>query len=107
MKNLFKDQQVLAIIVGGVAATIITAWIMNPQTGPAGWIKGLSGGTQSFLSTAAIMFVIATVGVVVSLVASSYARTGALQPASSSGISGAFKMLFAPRREIPDTPPEK
>ena len=27
MKNLFKDQQILAIIVGGVAATIITAWM--------------------------------------------------------------------------------
>ena len=42
MKNLFKDQQILAIIIGGVAATIITAWIFNPQAGPAGWIKGLA-----------------------------------------------------------------
>lgn len=107
MKSFFKDQQVLAIIVGGVAATIITAWIMNPQSGPAGWIKGLSPGTQSFLSTAAIIFVIASVGLLVSLVAASYARIGALQPASSSGISGAFKMLFSPRRDIPDTPPNK
>ena len=35
MKNLFKDQQIVAIIIGGVAATIITAWILNPQSGPA------------------------------------------------------------------------
>ena len=42
MRNLFKDQQILAIIIGGVGATMITAWILNPQSGPAGWIKGLS-----------------------------------------------------------------
>jgi stage V sporulation protein K len=107
MKNLFKDQQILAIIIGGVAATIITAWIMNPEKGPAGWIKGLPLQVQHVLSGLAIMFVIVCVGLILSFVASSYARTGALQPASSDGLSGAFKMLFNPEREIPDTPPNK
>jgi len=104
MKNLFKDQQILAIIIGGVAATMITAWIMNPQSGPAGWIKGLSPSTQSILSGLVIVLVLASVGLLVTFIASSYARTGALQPASSGGV---FKMLFAPEREIPDTPPNK
>jgi SpoVK/Ycf46/Vps4 family AAA+-type ATPase len=105
MKNLFKDQQILAIIIGGVAATIITAWIMNPQSGPAGWIKGLSPSTQAILSGFVIVLVLASVGLLVTFVASSYARSGALQPASSGG--GVFKMLFAPERGIPDTPPNK
>ena len=105
MKNLFKDQQILAIIIGGVAATMITAWIMNPQSGPAGWIKGLSPSTQSILSGLVIVLVLASVGLLVTFIASSYARTGALQPASSG--PGVFKMLFAPEREIPDTPPNK
>jgi SpoVK/Ycf46/Vps4 family AAA+-type ATPase len=104
MKNLFKDQQILAIIIGGVAATILTAWIMNPQSGPAGWIKGLSPSTQSVLSGVVIVLVLASVGLLVTFIASSYARTGALQPASSGG---AFKMLFAPERDVPDTPPNK
>lgn len=107
MKNFFRDQQLLAIIVGGVAATIITAWIMNPQSGPAGWIKGLAPSTQAVLSGFAIVLVIASVGFLISLIAASYARAGALQPAASDGISGAFKMLFAPERQIPDTPPNK
>ncbi|MGH6778052.1 MAG: AAA family ATPase [Bradyrhizobium sp.] len=107
MKNFLRDQQVLAIIVGGVAATIITAWIMNPQSGPAGWIKGLSPTTQSIMSGAAIIFLIASVGLLISLLGASYARTGALQPASSGGISRAFKMLFAPARELADTTPTK
>ena len=105
MKNLFKDQQIVAIIIGGVAATMITAWIMNPQSGPAGWIKGLSPSTQSILSGLMIVLVLASVGLLITFIASSYARTGALQPASSGG--GVFKMLFAPEREIPDTPPNK
>src|SRR5579871_2346007 len=108
MKNLFRDQQILAIIVGGVAATIITAWIMNPEKGPAGWIRGLPLPVQHVLSGISIMFVIACIGLILSFIASSYARAGALQPASSDGgLSGAFKMLFAPEREIPDMAPNK
>jgi stage V sporulation protein K len=107
MKNPFKDQQIVAIIVGGVAATIITAWIFNPQSGPAGWIKGLSPSTQHILSGTAIVLVLASLGLLLTVVAASYARAGALQPAQSGGFSGAVKMLFAPVREIPDTPPNK
>ena len=107
MKNLFKDQQILAIIIGGVAATVITAWIFSPQSGPAGWIRGLSPSTQSILSGVVIVAVLVSVGLLVSVVASGYARTGALQPASSGSMSGAIKMLLAPEREIPDQPPNK
>jgi len=107
MKNPLKDQQVLAIIVGGVAATLITAWIMNPQAGPAGWIKGLSPATQSVLSGVLIVAILSMVALVASIIAGAYARSGALQPANSGGISGAFKMLFAPVRDIPDKPPDK
>src|ERR1700682_5753439 len=101
MKNLFKDQQIWAIIIGGVAATIITAWIFNPQSGPAGWIKGLSPPTQHILRGTLIDRVHASLGLLVTAIASSYARTGALQPAQSGGgFSGAIKMLFAPERQI-------
>jgi len=104
MKNPFKDQQIAAIIVGGVAATIITAWIFNLQSGPAGWIKGLSPSNQSILSGFAIVLVLASIGLLVTIIASSYARTGALQPAQSGGT---IKMLLAPVRDIPDHPPNK
>jgi stage V sporulation protein K len=107
MRNLFKDRQILAIIIGGVAATMITAWIMNPQSGPAGWIKGLSPATQSVLSGTVIVLVLGSIGLLVSIAASSYARTGALQPARSDGLAGTFKMLFAPERDIPNSPPDK
>src|ERR1700709_831001 len=107
MKNLFKDQQIIAIIIGGVAATVITAWIFNPQSGPAGWIKGLSASTQQILSGAVIVLVLASLALLLTVVASAYARAGALQPAQSGGFSGAMKMLFAPERQIPDHPPNK
>jgi stage V sporulation protein K len=104
MKNFFKDQQILAIIIGGVGATMITAWILNPQSGPAGWIKGLSPSTQSILSGIVIVLALASIGLLVTGIASAYARTGALQPANNSGV---IKMMFAPERTIPDNPPNK
>jgi hypothetical protein len=107
MRNLFRDQQILAIIIGGVGATMITAWIMNPQSGPAGWIKVLSPATQSFLSGAVIVLVFGSIALLVSIAASSYARTGALQPAQHDGLAGSFRMLFAPARVIPDSLPDK
>ena len=107
MKNLFKDQQIVAIIIGGVAAAIIAAWIFNPQSGPAGLIRGLSPQIQSILSGVLIVGVLVSVGLLVTAVASGYARTGALQPASSGSMSGLVKMLLAPEREIPDQPPNK
>jgi stage V sporulation protein K len=107
MKNLFKNQQIFAIMMGSVAAAVITAWIFNPSFGPAGIIKGLSPATQSILSGFLIVLTLASVGLLVSILASSYARTGALQPAPTAGSSGTFKMLFAPKRDIPDNPPNK
>jgi stage V sporulation protein K len=107
MRNLFKDQQILAIIIGGVGATMITAWIMNPQSGPAGWIKGLPPATQTILSSGVIVLVLCSIALLLSIAAASYARTGALQPAQRDGLAGAFRMLFRPERVIPDSPPDK
>jgi stage V sporulation protein K len=105
MKNLFKDQQILAIIMGSVGATIITGLFFNLQL--ASWFRGLAPSTQSILSGGAMVFVLAGIGLLVTFVASSYARTGALQPAQSGGLGGAVKMLFTPVREIPDSSPNK
>jgi stage V sporulation protein K len=107
MKNLFKDNQIWAIIIGGVAATLITAWIINPQAGPAGWIKGLAPATQTMVSGILIVLLLSCLGWIVAITAGSYARAGAQQPANQGGLGGSIKMLFAPQREIPDTPPNK
>ena len=107
MKNPFRDNQIWAIIIGGVAATLITAWIMNPQAGPAGWIKGLSPSTQTVISGIVIILLLSGIGWIVTMVAASWARTGALQPAQQGGFSGSMKILFSPVRDIPDTPPNK
>src|SRR5664279_3101838 len=107
MKNPFKDKQTVALIIGGVAAAVITAWIFNPQSGPAGLIKGLSPSTQALLSGIMIALVLACVGLMLTLFAARYARTGALQPAHTGGLSDVIRMLFAPQRKVPATPPNK
>src|SRR3984893_6388114 len=107
MKNPFTDQQTVALIIGGVAAAVITAWIFNPQSGPAGLIKGLSPSTPALLSAIMIALVLACGGLLLTLFAARYARTGALQPAHTGGLSDVIKMLFVPQRKVPDTPPDK
>ena len=107
MKTLFKDQRIFAIVIGGVAATIITAWIFNPQSGPAGWLGGLSPSTQSVLSGVAILAALVSLGLVLTVAAAAYARMGALQPAPTGGMSDTIRMLLAPARRIPDDPPNK
>src|ERR1700730_3379930 len=107
MKNPFTDQQTVALIIGGVAAAVITAWVFNPQSGPAGVIQGLSPSTQAILSGIVIALVLACAGLLLTLFAARYARTGALQPAHTGGLSDVIKMLFVPQRKVPDTPPNK
>jgi hypothetical protein len=107
MKNPLKDQQVLAIIVGGVGAALITGWVFNLQSGPANWFRGLAPSTQSVLGATLMVVMLASLGLLVTFVASSYARSGALQPAHNGGLAGAVKMLFTPEREIADSSPNK
>jgi stage V sporulation protein K len=107
VKNPLKNQQILGITVGGAAATIVTAWIMNPQTGPIGWIKGLSPSIQSLSSSVTIVLGLVCLALLVTAVASIYARAGALQPVQDGSVSEIFKMMFAPVRDIPDHPPNK
>jgi stage V sporulation protein K len=107
MKNIFKGQQILGITIGGVAATMLTAWVLNPQSGPAGIIRGLLPSTQSTLSGILIVAALVCVGLLVTAIASNYARTGALQPVHTGSISELSKMVFAPVRDIPDQPPNK
>jgi len=107
MKNIFKGQQILGIAIGGAAATMLTAWVLNPQSGPAGIIKGLLPSTQAMLSGIVIVLALVCVGLMVTAIASSYARTGALQPAHGGSLPELTKMIFAPVRDIPDHPPNK
>src|SRR5580658_2204810 len=107
MKNPLKDQQILAIIIGGVGATLVTGWIFNLQSGPANWFRGLAPSIQSVLSASLMVLLLASLGLVVTLLASRYARSGALQPAQNGGLAGAVKMLFTPQREVPDSSPNK
>jgi stage V sporulation protein K len=107
MKNPFKDPQIVSIAVGGAAATMLTAWVMNPQTGPAGIFKNMSPSAQAALSGICIVLTLVCIGLLLTVIASSYARTGALQPAQSGGLSQLGKMVFTPVRDIPDHPPNK
>ena len=41
---------------------MLTAWVLNPQSGPAGIIKGMLPSTQAMLSGIAIVLALVCVG---------------------------------------------
>jgi stage V sporulation protein K len=107
MKNPLKGQQILGITLGGAAATMLTAWVLNPQSGPAGLIRGMLPSTQAWMSGIMIVVTLMCLGLLLTVIAGNYARSGALQPVQSGSLSQLTKLIVAPVRDIPDQPPNK
>ena len=59
------------------------------------------------MSGIVIVLALVCVGLLVTAIASNYARTGALQPAQAGSLPELTKMIFTPVRDIPDHPPNK
>lgn len=104
MKKFLREQQIFALIFGGVGGPVIAAWAMSPEGGPAALIKGLSPSLQSLLSGSSIIVVLMGIALFASMIAAGFARAGASQPTNSGGV---IQMLFAPVRAIPNAAPNK
>jgi stage V sporulation protein K len=107
VKNFLRDHQLLGFTIVGVAAAVIGAWILNPQSGPLGWFKLLSPPTQTKITISVFVCGLIAAGMIVTIVAAIFARTGAAQPALNDGLAGVLTMIFAPVRRIVDQHPNK
>jgi SpoVK/Ycf46/Vps4 family AAA+-type ATPase len=98
MKDFFKTNQIWAITIGGVLASVIAAWVLISMPGFDGVWKSLSAGTRSGIlvtsTTAAFVFL----GLGVALYAGRVARIAAAQRPTTGGISAQAKLLFSPER---------
>ncbi len=105
MKNFFRDHQLLAFTIVGVAGAVIAAWILNPETGPLGWFKLLNTSTQSTITASILICGLVVMGLIVSYLAAISARSGAAQPAVSGGPSGVMELMIAPKRSVAEQSP--
>jgi SpoVK/Ycf46/Vps4 family AAA+-type ATPase len=101
MREFFKNNQIMAITIGGVLASVIAAWVLNSVPGFDGVWKNLSVGTRTAIlgTTTAAAFVLAGLGI--ALYAGRLARIAAAQRPANGGVA---KLLFAPKRTEPVSP---
>ena len=68
MKRFFRERPLVGFFIAVVAATVISAWILNPSQGPLGWVfNAVSSGDLTLKLIAA--FAILTVGASLTYVA--------------------------------------
>ena len=77
MKEFFKTNQIWAITIGGVLASVIAAWVLNSMPGFDGVWKSLSGGTRTGILVTSTSAVFVIIGLGVALYAGRLARIAA------------------------------
>ena len=63
MNKFFTDRPMLGFLIVSVVATLLSAWLMNPQSGPIGAISGLFAGLSALKVAAALLILIAGAGI--------------------------------------------
>ena len=96
MKDFLKNNQILAIVVGGVLASVIATWILS--SGPAGLWQGLAADTRTIIAEIGTACLLVLAAATVAAFAARLGRIGAAQPAIAGGVSSRLKLLTSPER---------
>ena len=85
MKNFFQTKPMLGFFIVGLAAAVASAWILNPQSGPLGWIwRASSSGSVGFVTLFSVIAII-TAGAALTYIAMSLAQYGTAAAFASGG----------------------
>jgi hypothetical protein len=85
MKGFFASRPMASFAIASIIATVISAWILNPQTGPFAWISGSGGGS----SLAALLKIGSIIAVVSAGMALTYIAVRLAQGAAAAWVPGA------------------
>jgi len=95
MKDFLKNNQILAIVIGGVLASVIATWILT--SGPNMW-QGLAADTRIIIVGIGTGCLLVLAALTVAAFAARLGRIGAAQPAMAGGLSSGMKLLTSPER---------
>jgi stage V sporulation protein K len=98
MKEFFKNNQIMAITIGGVLASVIAGIVLGFLPGIIKAWEHASAETRTAILLPATTAVFAFVGLGIALYAGRRARIAAAQRPTTGGISGQAKLLLAPER---------
>ncbi len=75
MKKFFENRPMVGFFIVAVAATLVSTWLLNPQSGPLGWLAGGFTAAAAFKLTSALLILAS--GAALTYVAMRLATTGA------------------------------
>jgi SpoVK/Ycf46/Vps4 family AAA+-type ATPase len=94
-------------MIAGIGASVVAAWILNPQSGPLGWFRMLDHSAQTNVTMIVFGCGLVIIGFLISYVAAATARSSAPQPGSADGLTGALTLMFAPAARVAEQSPNK
>src|SRR5262249_22256365 len=100
MKGFFSNRPMTSFAIASVIASVVSAWILNPQTGPFAWFSGSGGWSLATLLkigtiVAVLLAGLALTYIVVRLVQGPAAATWV---PGAGGAAGSVRMLKVPQR---------
>lgn len=98
MREFFKTNQIWAITIGGVLASVIAAWVLNSTHGFDSVWKSLPRGARTGILVTSTTAAFVLLGLGVALYVGRLARIAAGQRPAVGGISAQARLLFAPER---------
>ncbi|MGH6853622.1 MAG: AAA family ATPase, partial [Methylocella sp.] len=86
--------------MASVIATILSAWILNPQIGPIAWFSGSGGSMPAILLKTATILAILSAGMALTYIAVRLAQgaTAAAWVPGAGASAGSLRMLKVPQR---------
>ncbi|MGY2050123.1 AAA family ATPase [Methylobacterium sp. JK268] len=93
MKTFFRDRPMLGFFVISVAAAVLSAWLINPQSSPLAWFGAGAGGAGPVLLKAATVLAILAAGAALTYVAARLAQSQDVLVATGGAAVGSLRLL--------------
>src|SRR4029077_12279605 len=104
MKRFFAERPMVAFFIIAVAATVVSAWIINPKEGPLRWPIHAGGSVDQLTLKVLVAVAILCVGASMTYIAWRLAKGAQAAYAGGTSIPN-LRMLKVPHPH-PHTPPQ-
>ena len=99
MKGFFYNRPMTSFVIASIVATVLSAWILNPQIGPIAWFSGSGESMPAILLKIATIIAILSAGMALTYITVRLAQgAAATWVAGASASVGSLPMLKVPQR---------
>jgi AAA+ superfamily predicted ATPase len=105
MKGFFSNRPMTSFVIASIVATVLSAWVLNPQIGPIAWFSGSGGSMPAILLKIATIIAILSAGMALTYITVRLAQDAAATAwvVGASASVGSLPMLKVPQRKAART----